>query len=865
VHYQCGINMTYFKKYENRFFFIYGKTDDEFFTSDLKVANLEEILHNHLQKNGYERIVFYQGQAKGVCCFDEKSFKLLSPSSKEVTQKTSSSQNKNNKVLSGVLGKRITRRSIPSQAKYDSSKPLHKKMGDIDIVNPFNHLMKEKSIKTAIIFSDFDDFTSHTEYDAIRNLSSNIKDWGKLSSIGNFNIIIFILPSDASLKNIKQKVDNSYLGQALTAKMFSSSDSDNVSTTEQMIMIEHPYKDEIQNLVNYLRIHNGMKIDWMSFDENIDELVRISKEKNIFLKEFSASLQELRNFTKNDIYKLFDIKDEKKGLEKLEELNGLDYLTYEIEKLVKYANSKKIVLPQTHSDEVKRIIPQAKVHKNEVNLHIALSGNPGTGKTTVAKIISEVFKEESILEVGHIVEAKSSDVIGEYVGHTAVKTQEKINQAMGGILFIDEAYKLLSNDFGQEAIDTIVEAMTAREGEFSVVIAGYPKQIEDFLNSNPGLKRRFANKIHLKDYEPEVLIEIFENKMAKEGNSFDEELKDIFPHFIQNWYDARDEDTFGNAGDVLNLFEAMDKNANIEDRKILQVSDIPESFESGDKDNKHSYQMRDFLKKQSDDVMADALAKLNDIVGLESVKENIKRIIASIKMNKLRDANTKVLAGHYIFKGNPGTGKTTVARIFGEMLKELKVLKKGHFNEATREDLVQGYIGQTATKTKEVLEASLGGVLFIDEAYSLSSGGENDFGQEAINTIVPFMENNIEKFTLIVAGYNDDMDKFLDANTGLKSRFTNTIVFEDYNNEEMLSIFKTFVKKDGYSLGTGLDEKLINIFQNIREHSKHFGNGRDARKVFNSAKSNLDMRLSSLDDLTQGDLRLTTIEIEDLG
>jgi SpoVK/Ycf46/Vps4 family AAA+-type ATPase len=270
------------------------------------------------------------------------------------------------------------------------------------------------------------------------------------------------------------------------------------------------------------------------------------------------------------------------------------------------------------------------------------------------------------------------------------------------------------------------------------------------------------------------------------------------------------------------------------------------------------------LKKQSDDVMSEALAKLDDIVGLETVKENIKRIIASIKMNKLRDSDAKVSAGHYIFKGNPGTGKTTVARIFGEILKELKVLKKRHFYEATREDLVQGFVGQTAIKTKEVLESSLGGVLFIDEAYSLSQGGENDFGQEAINTIVPFMENNIDNFTLIVAGYDEDMDKFLNANTGLKSRFTNTIIFDDYSNEEMLSIFKTFVKKDGYSLGIGLDEKLINIFQNIREHSNHFGNGRDARKVFNSAKSNLDMRLSRLDDLVQGDSRLTIIELEDL-
>lgn len=842
--------MTHFKPHTKRFFFLHGQTKDEFYTSDLKVTNLEEILYRHLQKNGYERIVYYQGQSKGVRCYDEKSYRL-SFIEKNDEQKASRSRHQNNKVLSGVLGKRMARKTTSKEEKFDATKPLSKiNMGDSEIVRHFDTLVSDADIQTAIIFSNFNDFILHTEHDVVRNLSSKIDDWDGLSSI-NKNIVIFIIPSNISLSRIKQNMDNYDQWQTLAAKMFTSTDSENISTTEQMIMIGLPYKDEIQNLVNYLRISSGMNVDWLHFDENIDELLKISKEKGISLKEFAAQLQNINSFTKENIHKLFEIKPEKKGLEKLQEMKGLEYLTLEIQKIVKYANSKKVVIKEKNRDEVKRILLQLQKHKNEVNLHISLTGNPGTGKTTVAKIISEVFKEEGILEVGHIVEAKSSDLVGEYVGHTAVKTQEKIDQAIGGVLFIDEAYKLLKNEFGHEAIDTIVESMTARDGEFSIIIAGYPKEIEEFINSNPGLSRRFANKIHLKDYEPEVLIDIFENKMKRDGYSFDSELEDIFPHFIRNWFNARDEKIFGNAGDVLNLLVDMSKNALFDDRNILSVVDVPEKFKT-------------YLKKQSDDVMAEALAKLDDVVGLESVKENVKSIIASIKMSKLRNPDTKVVAGHYIFKGNPGTGKTTVARIFGEILKELKVLKKGHFNEATREDLVQGYVGQTATKTKEVLEASLGGVLFIDEAYSLSSGGENDFGQEAINTIVPFMENNINNFTLIVAGYNEDMDRFLDANTGLKSRFTNTIVFEDYSNEEMLSIFKTFVKKDGYSLGSGMDDRLIDIFQNIREHSKPFGNGRDARKVFQSARSSLDMRLSKLNDLVADDPRLRIIELEDL-
>ena len=649
--------------------------------------------------------------------------------------------------------------------------------------------------------------------------------------------------------------------------MFTSSDSDNVSTTQQMIMIEHPYKDEIQNLVNYLRIYNGMKIDWMNFDENIDELVKISKEKNIFLKAFSEGLQKLNSFSKNDIYKLFDIKDEKKGLEKLEELNGLDYLTFEIEKLVKYANSKKIVLPKTDSDEVKRIIPQAKAHKNEVNLHIALSGNPGTGKTTVAKIISEVFKEEGILEVGHIVKVTRDDLVAEHIGGTAIQTKEKINQAMGGVLFIDEVYALAEggdNDFGKEAINTILEAMSDRKGEFSVIIAGYPNKMKNYFEVNEGMESRFAKHIYVRDYEPEVLIEIFENKMLKENRSFDDELKDIFPHFIRNWFNARDEQTFGNARAVLKLFDSMDENAYSEDRKILQVSDIPESFESGDKDNKHTYKMRDFLKKQSDDVMADALAKLDDIVGLDSVKENIKSIIETIEYERDIGGNEKIIPGHYVFQGNTGTGKTTVAEIFAIIMKELKITRKGTFKKTTLTKLKGTHVGEAEKNTEEIILSALGGVLFIDEAHNLADGGEKDYGKKVIATLVEHLDEKRNDLIVILAGYSEKMGKLFDQDEGLKSRFPNIITLEDYTNEELLKIFHVFNKQgNNYQLNNDVENKLLKIFQQKKESTKKFANAREVRNIYDSIKPRIAKRYKR-DHLAKDDILAKTILLEDL-
>lgn len=834
---------TYFNTTRNRFFFIFGETSDEFCKSNLEFANLHKILHNHLKKLDYQRIVFYEG-TKGMCC-DQKSFDLafdLKKVSKENTSKPIQ-----DKVFTGVLGARVIKKAISEEEQYkeNSSLKLQKNMNDVDIVRHFDTLIKDKTVKTAVVFCNLDDFIKHTEQQVLRDFSSNIKSWDELSH-DNENIIIFIAPKDMKI----QKDENQ------NERFDSWAILNNKQKKENTIIVSQPYQDEIRNLINHYRILKDLEVDWLEFDENIKLLRKIVKEKSLSLKNLASKIrnmtQEKRVFTKIEIGKLFEHNIESVGLEKLRNLQGLDYLTDEIEKLVKYEKSKKIESQEICSSEVNRIIPQAKHSKTDVNLNIALIGNPGTGKTTVAQIISEVYKENGIFEVGHIIKAKADDLMGEYVGHTAVKTAEIIEKAIGGVLFIDEAYKLTKTDnpFGEEAVNSIVEAMTERAGEFAVIIAGYPNEIKQFLESNPGLNRRFANQIIMKDYEPDVLENIFRNKMKKDEYIFDEEMEELFPHFIKNWFEARDEKRFGNAGDVLNLFDNMAKNSVFDGRKILTKDDITDET------------LKQYLKIQTEDVMQEALSKLDDIVGLKSVKENIKNIIASIKVSKLRNPDSKVYAGHYVFKGNPGTGKTTVARIFGEILKELKVLPKGHFIETTREDLVQGYIGQTATKTKEILEKAKGGILFVDEAYSLSKGGENDFGKEAIDTIVPFMENNRENFTLIVAGYDEDMDKFLDANTGLKSRFNNTIIFEDYNEVELIEIFKTFSKE--FNFDNSVEKRLKEIFETMKRNNKHFGNGRDVRKLFDVIRTNLDRRVVEINDLESNDKRLFEIKLEDL-
>jgi len=258
----------------------------------------------------------------------------------------------------------------------------------------------------------------------------------------------------------------------------------------------------------------------------------------------------------------------------------------------------------------------------------------------------------------------------------------------------------------------------------------------------------------------------------------------------------------------------------------------------------------------------DLREELDSYIGLDNVKKEVKNLINMAAVYKMRRDNnlpTADVSLHMVFSGNPGTGKTMIARFMSRVYHSLGLLSKGHLTEVDRSGLVAGYIGQTAIKTSKVVEEAIGGVLFIDEAYTLTSKTENDFGFEAVDTILKAMEDNRDDLVVIVAGYIDLMEDFIDSNPGLRSRFNKYVNFDDYTSEEMSAIFELQCKKSCYILDDDAKAELTEYFKAVSEESGEFGNARGVRNTFERILTEQANRIAELAEVTKDDLMKITL------
>ena len=500
--------------------------------------------------------------------------------------------------------------------------------------------------------------------------------------------------------------------------------------------------------------------------------------------------------------------------------------------------------------------------RDQLPLHLVLMGNPGTGKTTLARLIARLYHELGFLERGEVVEVDRSHLVGAYVGQTEQKVMEAVRRAEGGVLFIDEAYSLKradssGADYGQAAIDTLVAAMTGGEyaGRFVVMLAGYPEEMRQFLYANPGLRSRFPETGHflLPDYQADELLQIAEQVAARNDFALTPQARYALRARIEQ---AQVDHTFGNARTVQNIVldAIFAKGRELDGQTELHWHDFT------------LLSPEDVLPRQKAEESRSAKQQLAEMIGLEEVKTELEKIAAFVSVQRRRNElglPAVPIELHAVFTGNPGTGKTTVAGLYAALLKEIGYLKRGHLVSVGRADLVAGYVGQTAALTRRKIQEALGGVLFIDEAYALAEGGERDFGQEAIHTLVEEMTRHGENLVVVLAGYPAEMSRFMASNPGLSSRFKKYIYFPDYTADELLLMLIHALQKHGYILGGQAEAQLrLSLRKAAIRHLLH-GNGRLVQNLLQEAMQNQAIRLTSQPPSAWSREQLSSLEWED--
>ena len=886
------------KPKQNKIFLIYGNLDDMFITRNLQRCNFRFLLNGYLKSLGYEQIVYYSG-AKNVGKFvlDDESA-ILAINKNKAHRKDGNGSTAEAKPVKKrrIMNPRAAAVSTTpatqtdtatqeppkpaSSEPADSGKLVYKqpKITPVEFLDDAKKMMADTTHKSAVVFTFFQDFFTDQSAPLQPYLELISHLWDEYTSQTNENICIFLAPQMSSSDLSKMFDNNMETGFVLKNRFFNENGTVNRRTT---IEVRLPNLDELGYMLDYLRIvgSHGKHISYKQAEKKrlTSTLLFLSNESeknekgsgqlySIYnnLVDYMMGCEEEEVLIDEDIikelYRAYKKEDDSDPLEKLKNTKGWESVATRIEEILKDYRMKKAAAEgkaKNHPTK-KNSAPACSNERIDSEKssgyrypipHFVLRGNPGVGKTTVARLIGQIFYNEGILLNGSTIEAKRDDLVDQYVGGTAIKTTECVERAQEGVLFIDDAYSLIDKSDGtnypREAIDTLVPIMTNPERyRFCMIMAGYPEPMDELLEMNAGLRSRFskANILTIEDYKPDLLQEIFVNYCRKDGYRFIGEQEDEEPLdlelFFTNLYNQRNRADFGNARDIVALAKEVKMQCSLRD-------DVLRCIRKEDFGDAQKY----FIKRGISSI-DDIYAQIDSYVGMGFIKDLFKRIRFEVLDNidsKKRGIKPEQYPDHYIFAGNPGTGKTTVGKMIGEFYHMMEVLGGAETLFVDASELIGDHVGASKDKVDEVMQKAIdhNQVLYIDEAYQIS---ESSYGNEIIGAMMTRMTENAKDFKVIFGMYSSKVEAFLKMNPGL-SRRLRIVNFPDYTPDQLLEIFDRTIKAQGCTITEEAHERVKLIWThkyNVR--GEDFGNAGEVKQMVQDMKLLRVERVYSSDD-----------------